>query len=601
MTSVHSETKKYSFFKILAKIIPLLFKTMPLNFAIENIGAVFHGLSFALSVMATQFLFDTISRAAAGKADIRDCILALLTMAGITFGQQILNGLQNFHAMGVFFPKSTGKLTSLLHRKIKRIDPAKFEDTAFLDDLNKAREGVSAVTMCCMICFVFVSFYGVYFGTIGVYLFRLKPLLLITLLLAFLPALLSQSVSARIFTKLEEESAPLRREYEYYQKTICDREYFKETRLLGAFHFFHKLFSDTMKLLTRKIWKAEHKTSLLQLMLNMITFSGMAASAYILFTASLAGEISVGAFAAVFAALGQIFAIMQEIITQHIGNLNKDIGKVTNFIRMLEMPERTGSEGTQDFREGVIAENISFTYPGRDTPAIQNVSLTLHDGETIAIVGENGAGKSTLVRLLTGIYQPSEGSVSVGGLDTIKTAPESVYKGISGVFQKYQRYKMTLNENVSISDFPTDSNPDRINKALQEAGAELDDIKPDEMLSPEFDGIDLSGGQWQRIAIARGLYRANHFIVLDEPTSAIDPIEETRIYSQFQKLAEGKCAIVVTHRLGSAKLAERVVVIDSGRIVDIGTHGELLSRPGKYAQMWAAQTKWYERSETVID
>ena len=115
------------------------------------------------------------------------------------------------------------------------------------------------------------------------------------------------------------------------------------------------------------------------------------------------------------------------------------------------------------------------------------------------------------------------------------------------------------------------------------------------MLSPEFDGIDLSGGQWQRVAIARGLYRVNGFIVLDEPTSAIDPIEETRIYTQFQQLARGKCAVVVTHRLGSAKLANRIIVMDAGEIIDTGTHDELLSRPGKYADMWTAQAQWYKR------
>ena len=134
----------------------------------------------------------------------------------------------------------------------------------------------------------------------------------------------------------------------------------------------------------------------------------------------------------------------------------------------------------------------------------------------------------------------------------------------------------------------------RSKNVLKEADAELD-VNFDAMLSPEFDGIDLSGGQWQRLAIARGLYRANGFIVLDEPTSAIDPIEETKIYTQFERLAEGKCAVVVTHRLGSAKLAHRIVVMDGGRIVDIGTHDELLSRPGKYADMWEAQAKWYER------
>ena len=505
-----------------------------------------------------------------------------------------------FHGIGILLPKSSGRLTALIHKKLRRIDPVYFEDTDFLDDLNKAREGIRAITMFCMIVFVCVSFYGVYFLSIGVYLFRLKPMLIITLLLAFIPALSAQAVNVRVFTRLEEQSAPLRREYEYYQKAICDREYFKETRILGAFSFFYHLFEDTMKLLTEKVWKAERKTALLQLLLDFTAFVGMALSAYMLFRATMSGEITVGMFAAVFAALGQIFAIMQEIVTQHIGNMNRDMGKVVNFIRLLYMPERTGTEGETDFARGVAAKDISFTYPGRDKPAIKNVSLEIAEGETIAIVGENGAGKSTLVRLLTGIYRPSEGKVFIGGLDTAVASPASVYKGVSGVFQKYQRYKMTLKENVAISDVSAEAGAEKIHSVLSEADFEMGDIKLDDMLSPEFGGIDLSGGQWQRIAIARGLYRVNGFIVLDEPTSAIDPIEETKIYKQFEQLAKGKCAVVVTHRLGSAKLAHRIVVMDGGEIVDIGTHEELMSHPGKYATMWEKQAQWYERAEDCV-
>jgi ATP-binding cassette subfamily B protein len=596
-----AEKMKYPFFKVILRIIPIQFKTAPWNCIVENLLAIIHGLSFSLAVVATQHLFDTISNAANGSASFWDCLVSLLILSGVTFAQQIINGVQNFHGIGILLPKSSGGLTDLLHRKLRHVDPVQFENTDFLDDLNKAREGIRAITMFCMIVFMCISFYGVYFVSIGAYLFRLKPMLLITLLLAFIPAMLAQIINVKVFTKLEEQSAPLRREYEYYQKTICDREYFKETRILGAFKFFHKLFAETMELLTRNIWQAERKTALLQLTLNITTFVGMAASAYMLFSATMAGEISVGVFAAVFAALGQIFNIMQEIVKQHMGNMNRDIGKVINFIRMLDMPEQTGVDGTPDFTKGVVAESISFTYPGRFKPAVRKVSLTIAEGETIAIVGENGAGKSTLVRLLTGIYRPSEGKVTIGGLDTTEIAPTSVYKGISGVFQKYQRYKMTLGENVAISNMSAKADPMQIDTALHEAGVEMGSVRLDDMLSPEFSGIDLSGGQWQRVAIARGLYRANGFIVLDEPTSAIDPIEETQIYTQFQRLAEGKCAVVVTHRLGSAKLAHRIVVLDDGEIVDTGTHDELLSRPGKYADMWAAQAQWYERSEVATD
>jgi ATP-binding cassette subfamily B protein len=555
-----------------------------------------HALLWTAGVIATKNLFDTIVLASEGQAVFWDCVIPILILAAFTFGQQFMNGLCNF-MFTVAGDKSENYIRSLLHRKLQKIDPARFEDTAFLDDLNKAREGVKAIPPFCDIILIGLFFYGVYFASIGWYLASLKPILLITLMLAFIPALLAQIIKAKVFTKLEELSAPIRREYEYYQKTLCDREYFKETRILGAYKFFHKLFSDTMALITRKTWQAERKTALLQLMLSTISFAGMAVASYILFTATMAGEVTVGAFAAVFAAIGNIFYIMHEVVNYHIGNMNRDVGKVKNFVRMLDMPEQSGVDGKPDFTEGVIAESVSFTYPGREEPAVKNVSLSIAYGETIAIVGENGAGKSTLVRLLTGLYRPSDGRVSVGGLDTVKTAPASLYQGISGVFQKYQRYKMTLYENVEISDIKDEASKEKIDKALDDAGVELDGVEHDIMLSPEFDGIDLSGGQWQRLAIARGLYKTNDFIVLDEPTAAIDPIEETRVYTQFQKLAEGKCAVIVTHRLGSAKLAHKIVVMDSGEITDIGTHEELISRSGKYADMWSAQAVWYQREE----
>ena len=589
-------TKKvtYNVWQVIVRIIPIQIKSAPWNCLLENCLAVMNGLSFVLSVVATQYLFDAVSKATSGKVSYRECMIYLVILAAAIFGQQIINGVQNFHGIGILLPKSVKGLTDLIHKKIKRVDPVKFEDTNFLDDLNKAKEGVRAITMFCMLVFACVSFYGVYFIAIGIYLFQLKPMLIITLLLAFIPAILAQIGNVRVLAKVEEESAPLRRECDYYQKAICDREYFKETRILGAFHFFYQLFENTMKVLTEKIWKAERKVALLQFTLDFTTFAGMAIAAYMLFAATMSGEITVGVFAAVFAALTQIFAIMQEVVKQHMGNMNRDIGKVVNFIRLLDMPERVGKEGKVDFSKGIVAENISFSYPGMDTPSIKNVSLNIVDGETIAIVGENGAGKSTLVRLLTGIYCPTEGRVLVGGLDTAKYS-FSVWEGISGVFQKYQRYKMTLRENVTISNITMEADEDKVKSVLEEAGFEKDNIELDDMLSPEFNGIDISGGQWQRVAIARGLYRVNGFIVLDEPTSAIDPIEETKIYKKFAELAKGKCALVVTHRIGSAKLADRIIVIEAGKIVDMGTHKELIARPGQYAKMWEAQAQWYER------
>ena len=571
-----------SVFKVIGRTVSLQFMAAPWINSFQTLLGAVHALSWTFAIVITQRLFDTIALAAVGEANFRQVLVPLIWMATVIFIQQISNGLFGF-MIDFIRVKTSGVIKMHFFRKVQRIEPARFEDTNFLDDLNKATEAIGAIPHFSMAFTSLAAFYIVYFITAGAYLFYLAPILVLSLGISFVPALFSQIVQIKIFSKLEEENAPLRREYDYYKKTICDREYFKETRILGAYSFFNKLFEDTMILLTAKEWKAERKAAILQLSLNLASFGGMAASTLLLFNALMAGDITVGAFAAVFGALGMLFDTMDEVVNQQIVYRSRDLGKLSNFVRMMDMPERDDSSKTNDLSEGVSAVNLSFTYPGRKEAALKNVSISIGKGETIAIVGENGAGKSTLIRLLTGIYKPDKGETNIVN-----------YTGISGVLQKYQRYKMTLAENVAISDTKKEADPKRIGLALKEADVQLD-YSLQTMLSPEFDGIDLSGGQWQRLAIARGLYRNSNFIVLDEPTAAIDPIEETKLYQQFQKLAAGKCAIIVTHRLGSAKLAKRIIVMDAGQIVDVGHHDELLSRPGKYAEMWAAQAQWYER------
>ena len=240
----------------------------------------------------------------------------------------------------------------------------------------------------------------------------------------------------------------------------------------------------------------------------------------------------------------------------------------------------------------------SFSYIGSEKKALDHVSLNIKGGETIAIVGINGSGKTTLSRLLLGLYTPNEGIVKIGGVDTKEVKRHSVTRGMSAVFQKFQKYKMTVAENIQIGDSELQDNNDILNVCIKQADIDLTEDKFSDgletMLSRDFDGIELSGGQWQRIAIARGLYRIRDVIVLDEPTAAIDPIEETRLYERFAEVSKGKTSVLITHRIGSARIADYIVVMNEGKIVEIGTHEELVSQNGLYKEMFDAQIKWYQ-------
>jgi len=305
-------------------------------------------------------------------------------------------------------------------------------------------------------------------------------------------------------------------------------------------------------LLNHKQWQTERKTGFLELGMKIITLLGYGGVLIILFDALFKKDITIGAFTAAFISLDSFVGIMKELVYGSVGQLARNAGTVDNFISFMDMPERNGRDVQLDFSSGIEVINASFKYPGAEKPALDNVSLKIAGGETLAVVGENGAGKTTLVRLISGLYLPTEGTVKIGGMSTKEAAAGSIFRGVSAVFQKYQKFKMTLHDNVSIND--TESS-DEADAAIQKAGLSLEkDNFPDgteTMLSREFNGIDLSGGQWQRVAIARGFYRVHDLIILDEPTAAIDRIEETRVFEKFAEISKGKTSIIVTHfRLG---------------------------------------------------
>ncbi|GHU01258.1 multidrug ABC transporter permease [Spirochaetia bacterium] len=591
---------KLPFFKILFRVTPLVFRTAPFFIIISNLIGALHGMSWAFAVFANQRLYDALSAALFSGGPVSAAFFAGALVAAVSIGTQLLNGIHNFIWRPIF-EKATGRLSEMVHRKAALLPALDFENKERLDDINKAAEGMRNSVAFFLSFYNLFTFYLPYFLFLFVYLYRIKPLLTVSFVIIFIPVFLSQIVRAKLYAKLEKESAPLRRESEHYEQCLCGQEFMKETRLLGAYRYFKTRYMETIETLSKKQWGIEKRINVINLGLNILTLAGYGGILFMLFRLLMGGEISVGAFAAVYSSVGMMFNIMNEIFTNHLSSITRGLGSVNNFIRFLDLGARTGEHKRPDFSlspeagGGIIVKDVSFSYPLAEKPSVEHVSLEIRPGETVAIVGENGSGKSTLVKLLAGLYTPSGGSVTIGGADTATTAPESLFAEVSAVFQTYQRYKLTLEENIRISDTVS---TESIDTPARQTNIDLRDSKTfpqgeATVLSREFDGTDLSGGQWQRVAIARGLYRNHQFILLDEPTAAIDPIEETRVYRQFAEISQGKTAVIVTHRLGSARIAKRIIVMDSGRIVETGAHEELVEQGGVYAEMWKAQAKFY--------
>ena len=309
------------------------------------------------------------------------------------------------------------------------------------------------------------------------------------------------------------------------------------------------------------------------------------------------GTVTLGQFVAAIGSIGSL-----------TGKVNATSWQVTDMVKQsldlefyrefLALPERSDKRNVETISHGDIAfENVSFTYPGTDKEVLKNVTFRIKAGERVAFVGENGAGKSTIIKLLCGLYEPDGGRVLLGGINVRDLSDELRRKMLSVVFQDFQGYELTLRENVAFGNIRSLLEDDEICKALEMAdAAELylqEEKGLDRNLGHLEEGKDLSKGQWQRVAVARAFMAGAAFCVLDEPTASVDPIAESRMYENFSKLFHKSGTIMISHRLASARMADRIMVLDGGRIVQDGSHEQLMATEGLYRTMYLAQSSWY--------
>lgn len=597
MNMEHEGTQRKGLLSLLRQLAMPVFKACPIGFLSYSILSILQSLFLTLETISQQWVFDGATELVTAKNSFYNVLFSIILLGGIYVVGQILGGAVNI-VPDMFLDRIDGKLSFQIHQKASKISPLYYEESKTLNDINKAESGKSRAVMFVFTFWMVATFYLPYYFFMGWYLFSLKPILAISIILVFLPVIAIQLIRTKVLSKLEDDAAPIRRQNAYYEGCIVNREYFKETRQLGAFTFFHKLFIDTLKLLQKLTFKAALKANLLELSMRFLTVAGYFGIVYFLFHSLMNGDISLGAFAAVFNSISKLYSIMEEVVCNHIARLASNYGSIQNYLDFIALPEDKQENNNELFLSDIILEKVSFAYPNSSTFALKNISLTIRKGETLAIVGENGSGKSTLAKLICGLYPPTKGTITYesGGFEVNRYA---VYKRTSSIFQNYQKYKMSLRDNINISQKNRLAMDDVLIGVANDAGVKTDSVKLfpqslDTMLSREFDGVDLSGGEWQRIAIARGLYRKSQFIVLDEPTSAIDPYEESHLYEKFAQITKDRTSVLITHRLGSIKIADKIAVLKDGQLVEFGKHKELIANAGEYARLFNSQEQWYK-------
>ncbi len=405
-------------------------------------------------------------------------------------------------------------------------------------------------------------------------------------------------------------TSPERREMGYWATQLSSREAAPELRLFGVAsvllarwrHAFERYLSAATAA-RQRVARANLATSALQEAVGWVVILAL-----LLF--ALQGAVSIGNLVALLYGLSR-FRSLTDSLSWGTYGLVENVSRLAHLREFLALEPEPRSrharvKGVPSLREGVRFHNVGFTYPGADRPALANVTLTLRPQERVALVGENGAGKTTLVRLLLGLYRPDAGRITVDGTDLTDLDPAQWRRRATAIFQDFMRYPTSVAENIAYADvallgddadLSTAVHP-RIVAAAEQSGAAtfVADLPAGygTPLGKEFEaGVELSAGQWQRLAIARAYLRDAQIVVLDEPTAALDPRAEVAVYRRFRAAAAGRCAVFISHRLGSARLAARIIVLRAGRVVEEGSHEVLLARGGEYARMYRLQASWY--------
>ena len=493
------------------------------------------------------------------------------------------------------------RVNVLIIEKALTLELSQFEDSEFYDKMTNARREASSRPLSLVNRTFGLVQNGLSLLTYGALLINFSAWAVVVLILAAVPAFVAETRFAGQAFRLFRWRAPETRQQRYLETLVAREDFAKEVKLyqlgemlLGRYRsLFDQLYGEDRDLtIKRGFW------SYLLGLLSTATF--YLAYAWIVLE-TVAGRISLGDMTMYLTVFRQGQTTFSSALTS-IGGMYEDNLYLSNLYEFLEeeVPIRYGRaiKGTNP-QDGIRFENVSFTYPGSTTPALKSISLHLKPGEKLAIVGENGSGKTTLIKLLTRLYTPESGRILLDGLNLEEWDLDELRRRIGVIFQNFVRYQFTVGENIGVGDVEKLEDEKAWEIAAEKGMAQpFIERLPDgftTQLGRWFkNGQELSGGQWQKIALSRAFMRNSaDILVLDEPTSAIDSQAEYEIFDRFRNLTKDKMVVLISHRFSTVRMADKIVVIEQGEVLETGTHEELLQANGRYATLFSLQAQGY--------
>jgi len=481
------------------------------------------------------------------------------------------------------------------------LDLMAYEDPVFYDRLERAR--VQATDRLVMIQAIGrLVQQAITTITLSVSIMLFSPWLMLLLIAGVIPAFLGESHFALLGYAKNFRQTPMRRQLDYLRVLGGSKEAAKELKLFGLRDFLRERFTR----LSDEIYKENVALSRTKLiagsLLSVVGTMGYYSAYVFVIWRTVKGELSIGTLTFLTGAIQQASSNIQQIFST-LAAIGDQALFLTDLLAFFDMQPTIRSKpnalpAPRPIVHGVEFRDVSFSYPGNSRLVLDHINFQLHPGERLALIGENGEGKTTIVKLITRLYDPTEGQVLLDGVDLREYDIEGLHREIGVIFQDFMRYEMTARENVAVGRIEEINNLDLLRVAASKSMAE--DVigrlpgTYEQMLGRRFEqGVDLSGGEWQKVALARAYLRDAQLLILDEPTAALDARSEFEVFRRFSELTAGKMALFISHRFSTVRMADRILVLANGKIAEEGTHDQLARLGGRYAEMFEMQASSY--------